>query len=96
MTSSPIRVPVTDQLLRPRNAVHPGGQSTIPELQAVWGGQYGSESDYVWTFVQRIRRKIEPDRTHPRYILTEPGVGYRMPAPEYAYAGPAASGERAA
>jgi len=50
-------------------------------LQAVWGGQYGDESDYVWTFVQRIRRKIEPDRAHPRYLLTEPGVGYRMPAP---------------
>jgi len=51
-------------------------------LQAVWGGQYGSESDYVWTFVQRIRRKIEPDRAHPRYVLTEPGVGYRLPAAE--------------
>jgi two-component system, OmpR family, KDP operon response regulator KdpE len=51
-------------------------------LQAVWGGQYGEESDYVWTFVQRIRRKIEPDRAHPRYVLTEPGVGYRMPAPD--------------
>jgi two-component system, OmpR family, KDP operon response regulator KdpE len=51
-------------------------------LQAVWGGQYGDESDYVWTFVQRIRRKIEPDRSQPRYVLTEPGVGYRMPAPE--------------
>jgi len=49
-------------------------------LQAVWGGQYGEESDYVWTFVQRIRRKLEPDRAHPRYLLTEPGVGYRMPA----------------
>ncbi len=53
-------------------------------LQGVWGGQYGSESDYVWTFVQRIRRKIEPDRAHPRYVLTEPGVGYRMPLPEAA------------
>ena len=31
-------------------------------LQAVWGGEYGDESDYVWTFVQRIRRKIEADR----------------------------------
>ena len=50
-------------------------------LQAVWGGQYGEESDYVWTFVQRIRRKIEPDRAHPSYILTHMGVGYRMPAP---------------
>jgi len=51
-------------------------------LQTVWGGQYGDESDYVWTFVQRIRRKIEPDRSMPRYLLTEPGVGYRMPLPD--------------
>jgi two-component system KDP operon response regulator KdpE len=53
-------------------------------LQAVWGGQYGQESHYVWTFVQRIRRKIEPDRAHPRYLITEPGVGYRMAAAEVA------------
>jgi two-component system KDP operon response regulator KdpE len=53
-------------------------------LQAVWGGQYAQESDYVWTFVQRIRRKIEPDRAQPRYLITEPGVGYRMPAAEVA------------
>jgi two-component system, OmpR family, KDP operon response regulator KdpE len=51
-------------------------------LQAVWGGEYGDEADYVWTFVQRIRRKLEPDRHHPRYVLTEPGVGYWMPAPD--------------
>jgi len=49
-------------------------------LQAVWGSQYGEETDYVWTFVQRIRRKLEPDRQHPRYVLTEPGVGYFVPA----------------
>src|SRR6266567_3361266 len=51
-------------------------------LQAVWGGQYGSEYDYVWTFVQRIRSKIEPNRREPRYLLTESGVGYRMPMPD--------------
>jgi two-component system KDP operon response regulator KdpE len=51
-------------------------------LQAVWGGQYGDEADYVWTFVQRIRRKLEPDRRQPRYLLTEVGVGYRMPLSE--------------
>jgi two-component system, OmpR family, KDP operon response regulator KdpE len=51
-------------------------------LQAVWGAQYGDESDYVWTFIQRIRRKIEPDRSTPRYVLTETGVGYRMPSPD--------------
>jgi two-component system KDP operon response regulator KdpE len=49
-------------------------------LQAVWGSQYGDEADYVWTYVRRIRRKIEPDQEHPRYVLTEPGVGYRLPA----------------
>jgi two-component system, OmpR family, KDP operon response regulator KdpE len=50
-------------------------------LQAVWGGQYVEEADYVWTFVQRIRSKIESDRRAPRYLLTEQGVGYRMPVP---------------
>ncbi len=58
-------------------------------LHAVWGAQYGDESDYVWTFVQRIRRKIEADRAHPRYIVTVPGVGYRMPAPDVSTTSPA-------
>lgn len=47
-------------------------------LQAVWGGEYLSESDYVWTYVRRIRRKIEPDQGQPRYLLTQPGFGYWM------------------
>ena len=51
-------------------------------LQAVWGSQYGDEADYVWTFVQRIRNKIEPNRREPRYLFTESGVGYRMPMPD--------------
>jgi DNA-binding response OmpR family regulator len=51
-------------------------------LQAVWGGQYGEEPHYVWIYVGRIRRKIEPDPEQPRYLLTEAGVGYRMPAPD--------------
>jgi two-component system KDP operon response regulator KdpE len=49
-------------------------------LQVVWGGQYADEVDYVWTYVRRIRRRIEPDPGSPRFILTEPGVGYRMPS----------------
>ena len=51
-------------------------------LHSAWGGQYGEEAHYVWNVVQRIRSKIEPDRKTPRYILTQPGVGYRMPKPE--------------
>jgi two-component system KDP operon response regulator KdpE len=48
-------------------------------LQTAWGGQYGDEVDYVWTYVRRIRRRIEPEPAQPRFLLTEPGVGYRMP-----------------
>ena len=51
-------------------------------LQAVWGGEFGEQSDYVWTFVRRIRAKIEPTQGAPRYVLTEPGIGYRMPVPD--------------
>jgi two-component system KDP operon response regulator KdpE len=47
-------------------------------LQAAWGGQYADEVDYVWTYVRRIRRRIEPDPAEPRFLLTAPGVGYRM------------------
>jgi two-component system, OmpR family, KDP operon response regulator KdpE len=49
-------------------------------LQAAWGGQYGDEVEYVWAFVRRIRRRIEVDPAAPRFVLTEPGVGYHMPA----------------
>ncbi|MFN8637536.1 MAG: response regulator transcription factor [Chloroflexota bacterium] len=48
-------------------------------LQTVWGPEYGDEADYVWTYVRRIRRKLEWDSEQPRYLLTEAGVGYRMP-----------------
>jgi two-component system KDP operon response regulator KdpE len=48
-------------------------------LQSVWGPEYGEEADYVWTYVRRIRRKLERDPEQPRYLLTEAGVGYRMP-----------------
>jgi two-component system KDP operon response regulator KdpE len=49
-------------------------------LQRVWGPEYGEESDYLWAYVRRLRRKIEADPDHPRYVLTEPGVGYRLSA----------------
>src|SRR5437588_10237352 len=47
-------------------------------LQRVWGPQYGNEPDYVKGVVRRLRVKLEPDPAHPRYILTEPHVGYRL------------------
>ncbi len=47
-------------------------------LREVWGPQYGRESHYLHVYVSQLRRKIEPDPTRPRYILTEPGAGYRL------------------
>jgi len=50
-------------------------------LQAVWGPEYGDETEYVWVYIRRLRHKIEPDPGNPRYILTQPGVGYCFVAP---------------
>jgi two-component system KDP operon response regulator KdpE len=47
-------------------------------LQRVWGAEYSTETDYVKGVVRRLRVKLEPDPAHPRYIITEPHVGYRL------------------
>jgi len=50
-------------------------------LQEVWGQAYAGESHYLHVYVSQLRRKLEPDPARPRYILTEPGVGYRLVDP---------------
>ncbi len=50
-------------------------------LREVWGPAYGDESHYLHVYVSQLRRKIEADPTRPRYLLTEPGAGYRLVAP---------------
>jgi two-component system KDP operon response regulator KdpE len=47
-------------------------------LQAVWGPEYGDEKEYVWTYIRRLRQKLGEEQEQPRYLLTEPGVGYRL------------------
>ncbi|MCL4466513.1 MAG: response regulator transcription factor [Chloroflexi bacterium] len=47
-------------------------------LQQVWGNEYGSERYYLHAYLARLRKKIEPDSQNPRYLVTEPGVGYRL------------------
>jgi two-component system KDP operon response regulator KdpE len=47
-------------------------------LHQVWGPEYGHEAHYLHVYVARLRKKIEPDPQKPRYIITEPGVGYRF------------------
>ena len=47
-------------------------------LTSVWGVEYRQEVDYLRTFVRQLRKKIEKDPSHPRYLLTDPCVGYRF------------------
>jgi two-component system KDP operon response regulator KdpE len=47
-------------------------------LKAVWGPEYGNELEYLRTFVRQLRKKIEDDPHHPRYLLTDAYVGYRF------------------
>ena len=50
-------------------------------LREIWGPAYAEESNYLHVYVSHLRRKIEPDPARPRYILNQPGVGYRLVDP---------------
>jgi two-component system KDP operon response regulator KdpE len=50
-------------------------------LQAIWGPEYGSELEYLRSYVRFLRKKIETDAARPEYILTEPWIGYRFRDP---------------
>ena len=47
-------------------------------LQEVWGPGYLNEANYLRVYVANLRRKLEPSPSRPRYLLTEPGMGYRF------------------
>jgi len=49
-------------------------------LQEVWGPQYHDETNYLRVFMAQVRRQLEPEPAHPRYFITEPGMGYRFEA----------------
>ena len=69
-----------------RQLVSRGGKP-VPHrelLQAVWGPDYGDETDYLRVFINHLRKKIEPDPSKPKYVLTEPWIGYRFAIPEHA------------
>ncbi|HKO03812.1 MAG TPA: response regulator transcription factor [Candidatus Acidoferrales bacterium] len=53
-------------------------------LQSVWGPDYGDETEYLRVVVNQLRKKLEADPAHPKYILTEPWVGYRFEPPREA------------
>jgi two-component system KDP operon response regulator KdpE len=47
-------------------------------LQEVWGPEYGTEGNYLRVYMAHLRRKLEADPSRPRYLRTEPGMGYRF------------------
>ena len=58
---------------------HPGKVLTHRTLlAAIWGGNYVEQTEYLRVFVGQLRKKIEPDPSSPRYVLTEPWIGYRF------------------
>ena len=60
-------------------ALHTGKVLTHRQLlRAIWGPEYQEETHYLRVYIGQLRRKIEPDPNQPRYIITEPGVGYRL------------------
>jgi len=58
---------------------HPGIPVTHTKLlRAIWGPEYGTELDYLRSYVRSLRKKIEDDPAQPKYLLAEPWVGYRF------------------
>jgi two-component system, OmpR family, KDP operon response regulator KdpE len=47
-------------------------------LQEVWGPAHGVETNYLRVYMAQLRRKLEPEPSHPRHLITEPGIGYRF------------------
>jgi two-component system KDP operon response regulator KdpE len=49
-------------------------------LRAVWGPNYGTETNYLRVYLAQLRRKLEPEPSRPKHLITEPGMGYRFEA----------------
>jgi two-component system KDP operon response regulator KdpE len=49
-------------------------------LRGVWGPNYGTETNYLRVYLAQLRRKLEPEPSRPRHLITEPGMGYRFEA----------------
>ncbi|MEU0217087.1 response regulator [Streptomyces sp. NPDC006265] len=58
---------------------HPGRLISQKQLlQEVWGPSYATQSNYLRVYMAQLRRKLEADPSHPRHLITEPGMGYRF------------------
>ena len=79
VAGAPVRLTPTEWALLEPLVRQPGrliGQRQL--LQTVWGPAYQRETHYLRVYLAQLRRKLEPDPAHPRYLRTEPGMGYRF------------------
>jgi len=75
----PVKLTATEQRLLFLLAENAGRTLTFEQiLRRVWGPEYINDVDYVRLYIWRLRQKIEPEPSNPRYILTEHGIGYRF------------------
>jgi two-component system KDP operon response regulator KdpE len=75
--SQEVRLTPTEFELLRQLMLHAGKVLTHRSLlRAVWGPEYGEEADYLRVYVRQLRLKVESEPSHPKYILTEPGIGY--------------------
>jgi two-component system, OmpR family, KDP operon response regulator KdpE len=80
-SGEPVRLTPTEWQLLEVLVRNPGKLVTQRQLlRDVWGPAYGDESNYLRVHMAHLRRKLEPDRSRPRYLITEPGMGYRFVA----------------
>ena len=76
---APVRLTPTEWGLLEPLVRHPGRLISQRQLlHSVWGPAYQKETNYLRVYLAQLRRKLEPDPAHPRYLRTEPGMGYRF------------------
>ena len=76
---APVRLTPTEWGVLEPLVRHPGRLISQRQLlQSVWGPAYAKETNYLRVYLAQLRRKLEPDPAHPRYLRTEPGMGYRF------------------
>ncbi len=76
---APVHLTPTEWGLLEALVRHPGRLIAQRQLlQSVWGPAYEKETHYLRVYLAQLRRKLEPDPAHPRYLRTEPGMGYRF------------------
>jgi two-component system KDP operon response regulator KdpE len=80
VASRPVRLSSKEYRTLHELAVNAGRVLTHDQiLQKVWGPEYSGETELVRSMIRNLRRKLGDDARHPRYVQTEPQVGYRMP-----------------